>query len=217
VTKRIKHELPREYWSEEQMKRLISLCWDGETDKKLAEILKRTPYSIHSIRRKQGVPYKTIPLIIRLMNKVEMIPESGCWIWMGACNNKGYGQINNGIRKELAHRLFYKVHGGILPDDVCLLHDCDTPLCVNPHHMFKGTMKDNTQDMLKKHRNNNAKGEKNPAYKHITVDMMLDAIQNSPNKKIASRALGISTETLRSKIRLYKIEREVELCQVIAK
>jgi DNA-binding NtrC family response regulator len=83
--------------------------------------------------------------------------------------------------------------------------------------MFKGTMKDNTQDMLKKHRNNNAKGEKNPAYKHITVDMMLDAIQNSPNKKIASRALGISTETLRSKIRLYKIEREVELCQVIAK
>jgi hypothetical protein len=33
-----------------------------------------------------------------------------------------------------------------------VLHVCDTPACVNPNHLFLGTMKDNTQDAIKKNR-----------------------------------------------------------------
>jgi hypothetical protein len=46
-----------------------------------------------------------------------------------------------------------------------ILHHCDNPPCVNPAHLFLGTLKDNTQDMLKKGRDfkpANYKGEQNP-------------------------------------------------------
>lgn len=33
-----------------------------------------------------------------------------------------------------------------------VLHRCDVPLCVRPDHLFLGTLKDNTQDMLTKNR-----------------------------------------------------------------
>ena len=36
---------------------------------------------------------------------------------------------------------------------MCVLHRCDVPGCVNPDHLFVGTFKDNTQDMIRKGRN----------------------------------------------------------------
>lgn len=40
-----------------------------------------------------------------------------------------------------------------------VLHHCDTPLCVNPAHLFTGTAKDNAQDAKNKGRQ--AFGSKN--------------------------------------------------------
>lgn len=40
-----------------------------------------------------------------------------------------------------------------------VLHKCDTPLCVNPDHLFLGTQKDNVDDMIKKGRKFIARGE----------------------------------------------------------
>jgi DNA-binding protein Fis len=54
-------------------------------------------------------------------------------------------------------------------------------------------------------------------YKHVTPNMIIEAIKNSTNKKIASSILGISKATLRNKIKHYGMEREVVLCQVSRK
>jgi len=81
-------------------------------------------------------------------------PNSGCWIWLAHCLQfgPGYGQIWWDSRMLMAHRVSWILHYGDIPDNLRVLHKCDVPPCVNPHHLFLGTLKDNTQDMIKKGR-----------------------------------------------------------------
>jgi len=48
---------------------------------------------------------------------------------------------------------------GPIPDGLRVLHHCDNGWCINFDHVFLGTPKDNTQDMLRKGRHWVQKGE----------------------------------------------------------
>ena len=96
----------------------------------------------------------------RFFEKVKK-DSSGCWLWTGAIYASGYGQFYNGAdtragakgaHMELAHRVAYKLRYGEIPEGMLVLHTCDVRHCVNPDHLFLGTHKDNTQDMIKKGR-----------------------------------------------------------------
>lgn len=94
-------------------------------------------------------------LINRFLSKIEVIPFHACWEWVGAKNEKGYGIISLGSRKEgkiRAHRLSYILHIGPLLDAQVVCHRCDNPGCTRPEHLFAGSKKDNSQDMIKKNR-----------------------------------------------------------------
>ena len=82
------------------------------------------------------------------------VTESGCLLWIGYRNNKGYGQINFRGKKFYAHRMAWETAHGPIPSDVCVLHKCDIPECVNTNHLFLGTKADNNSDMAKKGRAN---------------------------------------------------------------
>ncbi len=75
-----------------------------------------------------------------------------CWIWHGGLFSNGYGQFRWGRRKVKAHRFIWQLLFGPIPQGKIICHTCDNPKCVNPNHLFLGTHKDNTQDMLKKGR-----------------------------------------------------------------
>ena len=74
------------------------------------------------------------------------IAKSGCWVWQGAVARDGYGKVKRFGKTLRAHRLFHEHHIGVVPEGLWVLHKCDTPLCVNPEHLFLGTQLDNEQD-----------------------------------------------------------------------
>lgn len=76
-----------------------------------------------------------------------------CWAWTADRNHKGYGRLQlGGNVVELAHRYSWALHVGPIPEGMLVCHHCDNPVCVRPEHLFVGTAKDNTADMIAKGR-----------------------------------------------------------------
>lgn len=93
----------------------------------------------------------------RFFSKVEQPANSNaCWRWLGGNNGKygSLGWIDGGKRVfKKAHRISWELHHKIpLPDGMLGCHTCDNPWCVNPLHVFPGTMKDNLRDASRKGR-----------------------------------------------------------------
>lgn len=97
----------------------------------------------------------TPDILERFHSKYRVCPETGCWIWTASVNSGGYGQLKNGMgdyKSGRAHVISYVIHRGNIPDNLCVLHRCDNRRCVNPEHLWLGTRRQNTDDMLAKGR-----------------------------------------------------------------
>ena len=74
-------------------------------------------------------------LLQRFLDKCMPEPMTGCWIWFGAHQPTGYGQLWNGERPEQAHRIAYRLYRGKIPVGTEIDHGCKNPWCVNPMHL----------------------------------------------------------------------------------
>jgi len=88
----------------------------------------------------------------RFYEKVMPEPNTGCWLWSGSLNNRGYARIHVDKKNKLASRVSFSMHNGKINDSLLVCHSCDTPSCVNPDHLFLGTHEDNLTDCVIKGR-----------------------------------------------------------------
>ncbi len=139
----------------------------------------------------QGHPQS---VAVRLWSNVDsngpvVRPELGpCWVWEGYVDPKGYGRITISHVSELVHRVAWFVAYGKWPKPNAL-HRCDNRACVRLAHLFEGSNKDNTEDMLSKGRE--ACGEK---HGHAKLRQeQVDSIRTSTNTQSAlAREYGVS-------------------------
>ena len=82
-----------------------------------------------------------------LLTRINKHP-SGCWLWKGPFFEfrGGYGKLKMRGKWHRAHRAFYMIEHGEVPEHLYILHKCNNPLCVNPEHLYAGTQFDNMRD-----------------------------------------------------------------------
>jgi hypothetical protein len=98
------------------------------------------------------------------------VDKSGdCWLWTGGTST-GYGTLSSAPDKY-AHRLGYMLAHDMapIPAGMCVCHQCDTPRCVNPEHLFLGDIPENQRDMSEKLRS--TWGERSALAKLTTEDV----------------------------------------------
>lgn len=122
-------------------------------------------------------------------------PITNCWIWTASTRPSGYGQMGVGYKTCHAHRVSWKLHRGLIPKSLCVLHKCDTPACVNPEHLFLGTQKDNIQDAVKKGRLHGYNWQEDKIIKLKSLDPQKHTLQEF------SDLLEVSLKSVRSKCR----------------
>jgi hypothetical protein len=94
-----------------------------------------------------------------------IINENNCWIWQKSKYKNGYARISFMGKYHLLHRLSYVLYKGNIEPKNVVCHSCDVRNCVNPDHLWTGTYKENSQDMVKKGRIKNQFGEKNSRHR----------------------------------------------------
>lgn len=121
------------------------------------------------------------------LRKVFREPLTGCWLWTGAINAKGYGICGDG----LVHRMMYRERFGDVPAGKYVLHHCDVRNCCNPDHLYAGKQKDNMRDMFARGRIENRRGQ--PAGEAHSL-AVLNAEQVKEIRRLAAE--GVMKKTL---------------------
>lgn len=74
----------------------------------------------------------------RLMANVQIDAGSGCWVWTGKRNDKGFGRTSFRNKDSAAHRVMYELVRGKTPSGH-LSARCRNRACVNPDHLTEAT------------------------------------------------------------------------------
>lgn len=150
-----KQEYQKKYFREwylrnKEKKNKQSLEW-GKTEKGKDYYRK-----YHKSRYIPRIKKEIVPIDYEKMfwDKVDKRGDNDCWNWTGFKFPTGYGRLG---RKGYAHRFSYLLANKVLPRGLCVCHSCDNPSCVNPNHLWLGTVADNMHDRDKKGRDRYSK------------------------------------------------------------
>src|SRR5574343_902991 len=84
----------------------------------------------------------------RIMGKIKVNENTGCWEYTGSKSGQGYGTfcyVPNGVMKKqrFTHRFMYFYHNPLADKKLQVNHKCNNEICNNPEHLYAGTQVDN--------------------------------------------------------------------------
>ena len=84
--------------------------------------------------------------VSRLMERIEVDFDSGCWLFTGPLNGTGYVIVPGfDSKSERGHRLTYQFFRGPVPPGLVLDHLCRVRHCLNPYHLEPVTQGENVR------------------------------------------------------------------------
>lgn len=111
----------------------------------------------------------------KFWSRVKKGKPNECWEWTGFLDHRDYGRFvfyysAKRCQRIFVHRISYFLKHGKLPHHLGVCHHCDNTRCVNPKHLFLGTVPDNTYDMINKdrHARGNRHGMRKLSEKDVT-------------------------------------------------
>jgi hypothetical protein len=126
----------------------------------------------------------------RFMELVFPEPNTGCWLWAGRHDSKGYGRGHFLKRTmQLAHRFSYYSYKGEIGLNMYVLHSCDNPACVNPDHLYLGDQKQNNIDRDSRGRQKTKRGSEHKLAK-LNEQQVLEIRRLHNPKEYPSRKLS---------------------------
>jgi hypothetical protein len=135
-----------------------------------------------------------------------VVNERDCWICTSHSKDYyGYPLKSINGKMQKISRIFYEKYKGPIPQGMCICHNCDTPACINPSHLFLGTQNDNMQDKIKKGRS--LYGENNPSAKLTEVQILEIRSMSDTQQEIADK-YGIAQPQV-SLIKNYRLWKHV--------
>lgn len=147
-------------------------------------------------------PQYSVKFIARFWSNVDR--SGSCWNWKRCRTPQGYGKVRiTGHGWELAPRICWKIIHGHIPNGLHILHKCDNPPCVNPEHLFLGTILDNARDRETKGRGNQAKGEKvyNAKLNTQQIASIRQRVKNGTPQKTITEEYKLAKSTVSAIIR----------------
>jgi hypothetical protein len=90
-------------------------------------------------------------IIGRVMDRVRVDPESGCWVWLGGGNGciakdgRDYGIVKMNGKETTLHKLFSEMVFGPVPEGLELDHTCRNRRCFCPGHVERVTHQENVR------------------------------------------------------------------------
>ena len=111
--------------------------------------------------------------------------DQDCWEWCGTIEKEGYGVFSVNHKQLRVHRFSWEYYNGSIPNNLFVCHKCDNPPCVNPDHLFLGSLQDNEKDKVQKDRH--VFGSKN-GRAVLTEEVIIDIITGVLNKTYLSIA-----------------------------
>lgn len=124
-------------------------------------------------------------------------PNSGCHLWIGNLNHRGYGLFKDGMTRKATH-VALELDGRAAPKhergEVCM-HLCDTPACVNPRHLRVGSTLENVKDRDSKERA--CRGSRCHRSRLSEADV-LAVLESMESYAALARRLGVSANSIRA-------------------